>query len=124
MKMCLEHWDRLRDGLKERKMFHLVATDGHKLFDRFKKEREGQATIPDPLMESHNMILGRALKYMPHVLGLNEKNPEGHYCPLCEARIHMPPHPETNQPCDDSWIITLLDYLKVEYTKEGWLNEN
>lgn len=124
MKFCQSHWDQLRNGLKDRGMFHLVAKSGQELFNRFKKEENNQTTVPDPLMEAHNMIIQRSLQYMPHIIMNNEHDPEGHFCALCEAVKYMPLHPETKLPCDQSWIITLLDYLKTEYTKEGWLNNN
>lgn len=124
MKFCQKHWDQLRDKIKEQGMFHLVARDGHKLIERFKKEKEGQATIPDPLIEAHNMILQRAIECMGiGIMGTNEKDPEGHYCPCCCANEHLKPH-ENGQVCADYWIDSLTIYLHDEYKKEGWLNEN
>lgn len=124
MKFCQSHWDKLRDAIKSKNMFHLVSNSGEELATRMKKQSAGQAVVPDPLMEAHNMILERSISLMPHIIGINEEAEDKHFCPLCEALKHLPPHPETKLPCDESWISTLTEYLQIEYTKEGWLNSN
>lgn len=137
MQFCKKHWDDLRQGIIDRGMYHLVSQGEDKLVDRVQRESEGQMIIPDPLFMAHNMIVERSVKTLGvYVLmskdstankGLTDENgiAEGnHYCPLCEAREHLPNHPQTNLPCDESWISTLLDYLKIEYEKEGWLKQN
>lgn len=124
MKFCQPHWDQLREAIKARGMFHLVANSGEEAANRLKKQADGQAVVPDPLMEAHMMILQRAISFMPHIIGINEDAEDKHYCPLCEARKHMPPHPETKVVCDESWIQTLTEHLQIEYTKEGWLKSN
>lgn len=124
MKFCQSHWDKIRDGLKDRSMFHLVAKSSQELFGRFEKEENKQLSVPDPLMEAHNMILQRSLQFLPHIIGKNEDAADGHFCCLCEAAKYLSPHPETKLPCDESWIVTLLDYLKKEYITKGWLHEN
>lgn len=128
MKMCQKHWDALRQGVHERGMGHLIPGSGQDAVDRIKKEQQGEAVPPDPLMEAHNMILSRSIELLGmYILTMKEgteASNEGHYCPLCEAREHLPAHPETGLLCDESWIVTLLDYLKQEYEKEGWFNVN
>jgi len=128
MKMCQKHWDALRQGVHERGMSHLIPHSGQDAADRIKKEQQGDAVPPDPLMEAYNMILSRSIEFLGmYILSMKEgteASNEGHYCPLCEARDHLPAHPETGVPCDESWIATSLDYLKLEFTKDGWLNKN
>lgn len=117
MRFCQSHWNQLRDKVKESGMFHLVSTSGEQAAKRMQKEIAGKPTVPDPLLEAHNMMLKRAIE----CLGIGVM---GDCCPLCEANKHLPNHPETNECCSDAWINSIIPYLKDEYIKEGWLNNN
>jgi len=124
MKFCQPHWDQLREELKKQGLYFMVSKSGEEVVNRFVKEGDGQAVAPDPLMEAHNMILQRGLQFLPHIIGSNPDDTEGHYCALCEANKYLPPHPVTKIECATSWIETLCQHLKEEYTKEGWLKQN
>lgn len=130
MQFCKKHWDDLRGLIKEKGLSHLVSSSGEEAASRMKRQQEGQAT----LLEAHNMIMSRAIEclglyiFTEKRVDVVEDGVAGikleHYCPLCEAREKLPPHPQTGLPCDESWLHTLTDYLKVEYAKEGWLSNN
>lgn len=123
MKFCQTHWDRLRKEVTDAGMFHLVSKSGVQAVVRMTKELKGNATVPDPLLEAHNMIVSRGIECLG--LGLMAKPEDGseHYCPLCEVDKHVPNHPN-GMVCSEYWITSLIEYLKAEYTKEGWLNNN
>lgn len=84
MKFCLPHWDELKEAIKKRGLFHLVAKDGQAAVERMKEEMAGTQGDDnyDPLMTAHWMITGKALEmaglYLLH----------GDLCPLCELNSH------------------------------------
>jgi len=123
MRFCLPHWEQLKQALKDAGMSHLITNGGEQLAEKLKRESEGQAVVPDPLFEAHNMMLERAMNHLgPYIMFQKEDGTD--YCPLCEVNEKLMPHPETKLKCADSWISTIVPYLKEEYTKEGWLNNN
>lgn len=87
MKMCLPHWDALKDAIKERGMWPLVTESGEAATKRAVSEMENKATNEtyDPLMSANFMIWNAALR----TGGLYLMT--GDYCPLCEADKHGAP---------------------------------
>lgn len=79
MKMCMDHWERLREAIKARGLYALVADSGEKAASNLASELEHGQTIDnfDPLMSAHNAILGNALD----AGGLAIL--QGDTCPLC-----------------------------------------
>lgn len=84
MKFCASHWDKLREAIKARGMFHLVANSGEAAAERMVDEINGTATDRtfDPLMSAHNMIMGRAIE----AGGLYLMT--GDFSPICETIKH------------------------------------
>lgn len=121
MQFCKSHWDRLRKEITDAGMFHLVSKSGIQAAVRLVKDIKGQPTVPDPLMEAHNMISSRSIECMG--IGMMNKPPDEreHYCPCCEADRLLPNHPN-GMVCSEQWITSVIAFLKAEYTKEGWLN--
>lgn len=81
MKFCQAHWDQLRDAIKTRGIWPLVARNGMEAAERFVEELEGKASDAswDPLMAAHWAIGGRATE----ILGLYIFGTE--VCPVCEV---------------------------------------
>lgn len=121
MQFCNEHWDKLRALIASAGMGHLVSKSGEELAKRMTKP----VSVPDPLIEAHNMIMERSLSQLGlYIMGTNEDCDNKHFCPICEANKNLPAHPETKESCGDWFINSIVPYLKDEYTREGWLNNN
>jgi hypothetical protein len=74
--MCQSHWDKLRDALKVRGLYGMVAQDGAQA------ARDLADGRPDPLMAAHNAIVGNALDTAG--LAVMTPNDDGsERCPLC-----------------------------------------
>lgn len=74
MKMCLDHWNDLRDEIDARELTEYVAPDGAECARRL---LTGEF---EPLMEAHNLIMmsvGNALAEGVATL------PAGEVCPVC-----------------------------------------
>lgn len=103
MRFCQLHWDNLRDAIRARGLWPLVAQNGADAIEREVQVIEGTATDAtyDPLMACHWMISGRALE----ALGLYLMT--GNYCPVCEVmRAHPKPCPQgcTDSDVERAWI--------------------
>ena len=82
MKMCMNHWESLREAIKARGLYSLVADNGEKAVSNLASELEDGQTIDnyDPLMSAHNAILSNSMDALgPSALMLFT----GDYCPLC-----------------------------------------
>lgn len=91
MKFCQPHWDKLREAIKARGMWHLVAKSGEAAVERMKAELQHGAAASDdtwdPLMNCHWMILGRSLELGGlYLMGRDDAGND--YCPVCEAVKH------------------------------------
>ena len=83
MKFCQPHWEKLREAIKARGLWQLVASSGKEVVDRLKKDGF------DPLMAAHNMIVGRTLDVAG--LGPMTSRPDGsEWCPLCYLQQNCP----------------------------------
>lgn len=92
--MCKEHWDLCREAVKDKGMWSLVARSGEEAMENITDELSGREPRFDPLMSLNNHYMGDALRngglYLMSVdMAANPTN-EGHYCPLCEFKKHMP----------------------------------
>lgn len=99
MKFCQKHWEDLKQAIKDKGMWDLVAIDGHAALYMMKQELEGSETDStyDPLMAAHNMISAKALEYGGLYLMT------GDYCPLCELISHAPGGSDGEATCRE-WI--------------------
>lgn len=82
MKICQNHWDRLRQAVEDRGIGHLGARDAQSAFGNMVTDLEGRSAENncDPLMACNYMIWSKGLE----VLGL-ELMSEKDRCPICEA---------------------------------------
>lgn len=82
MRICQQHWDRLRAKLNELGIGHLGAKNGQDAMRNIVTELEGRGIENDydPLMDCNNMIFAQGLRIVG--LSLMAHN-EG--CPICEA---------------------------------------
>lgn len=95
MKMCAEHWQKLRAAIEVRGLSHLVARSGAEAVQNTVLELEGREAEAyfDPLMAVHNMIWSACLSALG--LGLMMVDEQGnHLCPLCTILPDYPPIPE------------------------------
>lgn len=85
MKMCQAHWDELKEAVRAKGLYHLVASSGQAAMERAIAEVKGDATLSnyDPLMAANWMICGRAIDLGGLYLLGSKENGEP-YCPLCE----------------------------------------
>ena len=88
MRICQEHWGKLRAALKERGIDHLGARDGQQLMENVRTELSGGKPDYDPLIDCNNMIFGRGME-MGGLYLLARKDDGTHYCPICEAIVHQ-----------------------------------
>lgn len=109
MKFCMPHWNALREAIRSRKMWVLVAPNGLAASRRIQDELDGVETDAtyDPLMAAHWMISNKALEYGGLYLMT------GDYCPLCEVAVHGPDGiaEEWINGCTDS----ILEYVKSKH---------
>ena len=84
MKICPEHWDKLREAIKARGLWPLVLRNGEEAAARAVAELEGKADKAsyDPLMNCVWMIYGRATELGGLYLYT------GDFCAICEAVKH------------------------------------
>jgi hypothetical protein len=92
----------MRDGVKERGLWHLVASSGEEATTRTKELIEGGSEANrDPLLSACMAMYQRAIEQGGLYL-LQEEN----LCPLCELDRHVPREPE---PWSVEWIRGCLD---------------
>jgi hypothetical protein len=80
MQFCMDHWNMLREALKERGLYALVPDNSEKAIDNLQREMTGERSVDtfDPLMNAHWAIIGNLMdQFGLAVMG------EG--CPLCLA---------------------------------------
>lgn len=114
--MCADHWLKLREGVKSRGLWHLVAKSGEDAHARLLEEIDGTAKVEgyDPLMAANIMITGEALKQGGLTLLVQDENGKER-CPLCE--VDKNGKGQTNA---DSWINGCLDSV-LEYCRDNGL---
>lgn len=82
MQFCMPHWERLKDAVRDRGMYHLVAKSGEEAHEAAVKQVQGDDSSEhwDPLASATWMIYGR----FTEEVGLDAM--VGDKCPLCECR--------------------------------------
>ena len=84
MKMCKAHWDELREAIRARGIYDMVAPTGEEAARRIAAAANGTATEKtfDPLMYAMMAIMGQGMR----VAGIDIMMPKvdgGDHCPLC-----------------------------------------
>jgi hypothetical protein len=101
MRICQDHWDKLRGALKERGIDHLGAQSGVELMENIKTTFDGGQPNYDPLIDCNNMIWSRGLE-MGGLYLMNTKEDGSSYCPICEAIVYQPSY--TREDHERYWI--------------------
>lgn len=87
MRMCMDHWNKLRDAIRERGLYSLVADSGEKAASNLVNEVKDGTSIDnfDPLMRAHNGILAKCMEMAgPYLLEMMQPKEDGtEHCPLC-----------------------------------------
>jgi hypothetical protein len=88
MKMCTDHWTKLRAAIDERGLTKFISGDGAKLVEKMTTELSGGGGSEtfDPLANATWAIYSNALKMAGlYLMGRDENgNP---YCPICESKL-------------------------------------
>lgn len=115
MNICTDHWEKLKQAIKDRGLWQLVSKDGEEATQCLTQDIEsgiaGKKMDPDyydPLLSATWMIYTEALRRGGLYL-MQEK-----YCPLCEVKKHLS-MPE--QDADAEWINSCCDSIK-QYCEE------
>lgn len=122
MKMCIDHWEKMKTKVEEKGLSSFVSKGGEELTNKIVKELGNKSTIPDPLFQATMMINGRALEIGgPYLLSL--KKDGSHYCPLCELNEHADDeeHTEFETPADD-WIDGCIESIRNDFIEKGLLS--
>lgn len=118
MRICMPHWDRMRAAVEERGMSHLVARSGEEAHAAIVQELQGEEARFDPLMAMNNNFWAAAMQYGG--IGMMSENPDAepdkdgfrHYCPLCEAKKHLP-----GDDGDEDWVTGCADSM-LQHARE------
>jgi len=116
MKICQEHWDKLRQDIDDVGLSQFISKDGKQASERLIKELKGEYTIEDPLMLCNNMIWSRSLD----TFGLTVLAED--ICPICYANDNLDDIEGEN--VGDYWLRTLVPYVKTIFIEEGLINKN
>lgn len=110
MKACQPHYDLIRDGVKSRGLWHLVAQSGEAASEILNNQAQGikGPAAYDPLLNATMEIYARAVECGGIYLM------QGNYCPLCEADKHM------GAGESQKWIDGCLD-AHLKYCQENGL---
>lgn len=84
MKFCESHWDELREKIRERGLYGLVATSGEQAAAQMVSQVQDGASKAnfDPLMGAHNAIVSNAL-YVAGLPLMMQNDDGSDRCPLC-----------------------------------------
>lgn len=106
--MCADHWEKLKDAIKARGIYHLVKDAKGVHAEVVEAVEKGENTsTPDPLFAAHNMIVSNCL----NVAGLEimQPNADGsERCPLCYLLKNCPCGEEAACPFN-TWIDRAAD---------------
>jgi hypothetical protein len=123
MRMCQEHWTKLKTAISERGLDGLVAKTGEQAAAQAMSSLKDGTTKTnfDPLMAAHNMILSRALDTAG--LELMAQNDDGSdRCPLCflnAAHEAGCKEPDCTWTYDLTWIPGPADAALAEARRLG-----
>lgn len=116
MKICQEHWDSLKLGLKESNLERFVLKNSKEAKDNLINQLENKNFTPDPLIMCNNMLWARGIS----TFGL--KIMENNICPCCYANENYPNR--EGEPTGDFWIRTLIPHIKKMFEDKGLSNTN
>ncbi len=103
MKMCLDHWNEISEGIKSRGLWGLVSKGGKEAAERLDAQsRGGGPENLDPLRSAHNFFSIQALEQAGAYLLT------GDYCPLCEYTKHAT---KKGAVTAAEWIADTLDKI-------------
>ena len=136
MKFCQTHWNNLRQAIKARGLWDMVAGSGEEAVQQAKDQLGGKEQTKenfDPLMAAHWTICNNAMDTLKRIganpLALLTQPPEDHpewECPLCYLNYLSAEHDRTcmDPNCTktkgltfDIWIDKAADGV-LEYVKE------
>lgn len=118
MKICQNHWDKLKELIEAEGLSRFIAKDGVEAMNNAIKEIEDKPTPQDPLMMCNNMIWSRSIEVFG--LGIMQED-----CPCCYANNpNNYPFFEDKEPTGDWWIRTLVPHVKKMFIEKGLLNIN
>lgn len=112
MKMCQDHWDKLREAIRERGLYEFVAKSGDVASEKMKAELESTAdeTKPyDPLASANWGIATQAVEQGATYIMF------GDYCPLCEVETHA------GSSSSQDWINGCTDAILNDFRENGWV---
>lgn len=120
MKYCMNHWNALKDAIRERGLYGFVSTSGEEAAKRTVSTLAGEDRgPPDPLIEAHNMVLKMATERIGLDLFVGEK------CPACELVRVLPPVPvdKVARWPDNEAYVTYgpVDAVRAEFIERGWM---
>lgn len=110
MKMCKDHWARIKQAIDDRGLTHLVAKSDQEIEERITKELDGEEDPKDfdPLMSMNSTLFGLVLERMGLVVLVERDEAEdgmppndGHVCPLCIIRKGYDNHNTPTGQCGD-----------------------
>jgi hypothetical protein len=100
MKICKEHWARLRQGVDDRGMTQLVGNA-----ESAYEELQGEPKEFNPLLHARYYIWTAGLEHLGLGVMVLDTSPgapnDGHVCPLCEARKSFDAHKSPSGRCSD-----------------------
>lgn len=116
MKICQQHWNKLKEMIKQEGLSKFIAKDGRAAMGNALAELKGESTHPDPLMMCNNMIWSRSLETFGLVIMQED-------CPLCYANENYPDTTE-GEKTGEFWVRTLVPHVKKMFEEKGLLNTN
>lgn len=121
MKMCMDHWTKLREAIIDRGLESLISKNGFEAAQRAVDEIEGTPTQYDPLMAANWMIFGKATEFLGLYLLTKDE-----LCPVCEMMTHAADkadvmgNKKTAQEIEEFFIDGPADAV-LEYCQENHL---
>jgi hypothetical protein len=117
MRMCMDHWNRLREAIDHQGLSHLVHKDGQSAAQAMADDLStgGAASVStfDPLMQANFAIWSRALQTVG--LALLQPGEDGQdVCPICFINQHCS-CPKEN--CADEWIPSVAQFERQEWER-------
>jgi hypothetical protein len=92
MKICILHWNMIRESVKSHNMDHLGAKSGEQAITNIQRELNAETTKDDfdPNMSHNWHWVNCALENGGlYLMGKNEDGSnDGDYCPVCEYEAH------------------------------------
>ncbi len=138
MRFCPDHWERLREAIKARGLYALVADSGEQAAKNLVSELADGSTIDnfDPLMGAHNAIVAQAMDIIPGQYKQNPMmlfaDPDEHpewACPICALNWCHEEHDRlcTVEDCtwpkgfdwSDDMITGAADHMATVWTEIG-----